>query len=134
MKRKVELKMMNEKTLKETVKEIWEKEEGIKSAFYNACEMYLCIKKNNEREGYDEYKENPYLDMLWGGIIGVLSCSAVNEYAELELNYDGENSIWVSVCDEVNKEYIVVDRFNVGDYWVDYYKNGTTQYWEMANY
>ena len=27
-----------------------------------------------------------------------------------------------------------LQNFNVGDYWVDYYKNGTTQYWEMANY
>lgn len=118
--------MMNEKTLKETVKEIWEREKGIKCAFYNASQMFLMLSQNEE-------ENERYLDLLWGGIVGVLSASAVNEYAELELNYDGK-SVWVYVDDEVNKEYIIVDRFNRGDKWVDVYKNGTAQYWEMSRY
>ena len=125
--------MMNEKTLKETVKEIWEREMGISSAFYNACEMYLCIKKRSESEGYDEYREEDTnnLNLLWGGIIGVLSCSAINEYEELYLDLKDKG---IEVYVFVDGEKVVIDDFNVGDYWVDYYKNGTTQYWEMANY
>ena len=115
--------MMNLEDKKVMLKEIWESEKGIKSAFQNACQMFLMLAQ-------DEKADTVYLDMLWGGIIGVLSASAINEYAELELNYDGEG-IWVNICDE---EYIVIDRFNRGDGWVDFYKNGTSQYWEMSRY
>lgn len=125
--------MANVEERKVMLKNLWESEKGIKCAFQNACQMFLMLSQNKDEEGYDEYKENPYLDMLWGGIVGVLSASAINEYAELELNYDGE-SVWVNVCDEVNQEYIVIDRFNRGDKWVDVYKNGTSQYWEMSRY
>ena len=121
--RKGYFKMMNLEDKKVMLKEIWESEKGIKSAFQNACQMFLMLSQ-------DEKADTVYLDMLWGGIIGVLSASAINEYAELELNYDGEG-IWVNICGE---EYIVIDRFNRGDGWVDFYKNGTSQYWEMCNY
>ena len=123
--------MKEKEMLKKELKEIWEREMGIKSAFYNACEMFLCIKKRNEGEGYNEYEENPHLAMLWGGIVGVLSCSAINEYIDLDLDVKDEG---IEVYVFVDGEKVVIDDFNVGDYWVDYYKNGTTQYWEMANF
>ena len=109
---------------KEIIKRVWEREEGIKSAFYNACEMFLMLKRNekgNER----------YLDILWGGIVGVLTCSGVNEYIDLELNLK-DNSIEVGY--ELNNEFIILDSFKYGDIWVDYYYNGTVEYWEMENF
>jgi hypothetical protein len=118
----MEMKENTEKTLKE----IWEREKGIKSAFYNACQMFLMLSQNEE-------ENDRYLDLLWGGIVGVLSASAINEYAELQANvYGGE--IEVTAFDmETRKEY-VIDSFKRGDKWVDVYKNGTAQYWEMDRY
>lgn len=120
------LKMMNLEDKKVMLKDLWESEKGIKSAFHNACQMFLMLSQNEE-------ENDRYLDLLWGGIVGVLSASAINEYAELQANvYGGE--IEVTAFDmETRKEY-VIDSFKRGDKWVDVYKNGTAQYWEMDRY
>lgn len=125
--------MMNLEDKKVMLKEIWESEKGIKSAFHNACDMYFILSQHKEEEGYDEYRENPYLDMLWGAIVGVLSASAINQYSELDFNYDG-TTIWVSVYDYDSYSSIIIDSHNKGDRWVDTYKIANYDYWDMSRY
>ena len=115
------------------LRELWESEKGIKSAFHNACDMYFILSQHKEEEGYDEYRENPYLDMLWGAIVGVLSASAINQYSELNFNYDG-TTIWVSVYDYDSYSSIIIDSHNKGDRWVDTYKIANYDYWDMSRY
>ena len=125
--------MMNLKDKEAMLSDLWESEKGIKSAFHNACDMYFMLSQGKEEEGYDEYKENPYLDMLWGAIVGVLSASAINQYSELDFNYDGV-TIWVSVYDYDSRSSIIIDAHNKGDRWVDTYKIANYGYWEMSRY
>ena len=131
--RKGYFKMMNLKDKEVMLRELWESEKGIKSAFHNACDMYFILSQHKEEEGYDEYRENPYLDMLWGAIVGVLSASAINQYSELDFNYDG-TTIWVSVYDYDSYSSIIIDSHNKGDRWVDTYKIANYDYWDMSRY
>lgn len=118
--------MASEMTTNEMLKEIWEKEVGINNAFHNACSVFLLLSQDEETNGR-------YLNIIWGGIVGVISASSINNLTELYLDYDGEK-IWVYADFYNDGDEVIFAEHKRGDIWVDTTLNGIADYWDMSRF